>query len=116
MKTTLKIFGFLIFVIFLFGFYKISTFQLFDNTIIELKNLKIPNKNYTIKIYQIPGNATLQQSIQVRKVKDNNEIVLFNIDRFDKLDYFKIADDSLILKISNQQKLINPKVIKYKLP
>jgi len=67
MKNTKILLGIVVVFLLLFGIYKLSTFAIFDEEFKEIETISIPNKNYTIKIYHIPSNASSQSYIQIRK-------------------------------------------------
>lgn len=100
MKTWKILLGFGVF-LFFFWIYKLSTFTLFDYNFEVIKSIKIPNKNYILKICHIPSNATSQSYIQIRKIENGVEDVLKNYERFNHLDYYAIEKDTLILQISD---------------
>lgn len=99
-KAFFKIIIIITFLLLLLGIYKLSTFTLFEDNYTIIKNIKSPNKDYFIRIYHIPSNASSQSYIQVRKMKDNTEEILESYEQFDHLDNYSIKDDTLILKIS----------------
>lgn len=110
------IIGIIAIIFIMYGIYRISTFEIFDDEIIELENIKILNKNYCIIIYQIPSNATIQSSIQIRKLENEIEEVLYDFERFNQLDSFTLKNDTLSVRISDIDKVLNPKCIQIKLP
>lgn len=81
----------------LFGIYKLSTFAIFDEEFKVIETISIPNKNYTIKIYHIPSNASSQSYIQIRKSENGVEEVLQNYDRYDHISGYSIRKDTLKL-------------------
>ena len=89
MKNTKTLLGIVAVFLLLFGIYKLSTFAIFDEEFKEIEAISIPNKNYTIKIYHIPSNASSQSYIQIRKSENGVEEVLQNYDRYDWLLYKK---------------------------
>lgn len=96
----------------IFCFYKIWTFEIFDNEISLIKQYQIPSKNYQIRIYHIPSNATMQSVIQIRKYNDGIEEVLKSYENYNELNESYIKSDTLILNISNKNKVILPLTIK----
>ena len=76
MKNTKILLGIVAVFLLLFGIYKLSTFAIFDEEFKEIETIRIPNKNYTIKIYHIPSNASSQSYIQIRKSENGVEEVL----------------------------------------
>ena len=60
MKNTKTLLGIVAVFLLLLGIYKLSTFAIFDEEFKEIETIRIPNKNYTIKIYYIPSNASIQ--------------------------------------------------------
>ena len=67
MKNTKTLLGIVAVFLLLFGIYKLLTFAIFDEEFKIIETISIPNKNYTIKIYHIPSNASSQSYIQIRK-------------------------------------------------
>ena len=65
MKNTKILLGIVAVFLLLFGIYKLSTFAIFNEEFKEIETIRIPNKNYTIKIYHIPSNASSQSYIQI---------------------------------------------------
>lgn len=103
MKTKKILLGFSVGIIILlvFGIYKLSIFTLFDDEFKVIESIKIPNKNYTLKIYHIPSNASSQSYIQIRKIEDGVEEVLESYERFNHLDSYSLEKDTLVLTISD---------------
>lgn len=87
------------------------TFEIFENKIIELKTFNI-RKNYKINIYYIPSDASLEQSIQVRKQICNREFVIQNFERFDLINIANVKRDTLYLEISDSSGRVNKKNMK----
>ena len=79
-----------ILILLVFGVYKLSTFSLFNDEFKVVESIQVPDKNYTIKIYHIPSNASSQSYIQIRKIEDGVEEVLESYERFDHLDSYSI--------------------------
>ena len=107
--------GLVILILLVFGIYKLSTFTLFDNEFKVVESIKVPNKNYTIKIYHIPSNASSQSYIQIRKMEDGVEEVLESYERFVHLDNYSLEKDTLLIMISDLA-LSKSEVKKIKLP
>ena len=101
MKNTKILLGIVVVFLLLFGIYKLSTFAIFDEEFKEIETISIPNKNYTIKIYHIPSNASSQSYIQIRKSENGVEEVLQNYDRYDHINGYSIIKDTLKLKLGN---------------
>ena len=85
MKKLLIILGVLLVVLVLYGAYRLITFNLFDVEFIELETIEVPNKDYELKVYFIPSNATSQAFIQLRKTEAGIEEVITNYQRYNKL-------------------------------
>ncbi len=85
----------------LFGIYKISTFRIFDDEIKVIEEFRPPNKDYTIRLYYVPSNATTQSYIQVRKIESNIEEVLKSYERFNHLESYSLNRDTLIITVSD---------------
>lgn len=114
-KKTLLGLGVGILILLVFGIYKLSTFSLFDDEFNVVESIQVPYKNYAIKIYHIPSNASSQSYIQIRKIEDCVEEVLESYERFDHLDSYSIERDTLIITISDLA-LSRSEVKKFKLP
>lgn len=101
-----------------YGVYQLSTFSLFDDEIRVVQEVKVPNKNYLLKVYYVPSNATTESYIQVRKVENNVEEVLESYERFNYLNSCKIiGGDTLNLSISDTSNVSSPiEEVKFKLP
>ncbi|MGS0748133.1 hypothetical protein [Halpernia sp. GG3] len=113
MKKALVI---LFFLILIFVFYKIVTFQLFDDSLKVVKIFNIPNKKYKIKIYHIPSNATTQENIEIRKAENDEEFTLKNFEMYNVVENAKIKGDSLFLKIKDSTGGMPLKNVKILLP
>ncbi|HMQ70842.1 MAG TPA: hypothetical protein PKC58_17835 [Ignavibacteria bacterium] len=98
-----------------FSIYKISTFTLFDDEFKVVESIKIPDRSYIIKIYDIPSNASSQSYIQIRKIENGVEEVLESYERFDHLDSYSLGKDTLVLTISDLT-LSKSEVKKFPLP
>lgn len=79
-----------------YGIYKLSTFSIFGNEFIVLKTIKIPDKNYSLKIYYIPSNASSNSFIQVRKFENNVEEVIENYERYNSMDNCSLLNDTTL--------------------
>lgn len=99
---------FLVFLLALFAIYKVSTFSLFEESNLDLTEIIIPNKDYKLKLVFVPSNATSQDYIQVKKVKDNNESVIHNYERYDTVVSHIVTDSTLQLILMNTN--LNSKV------
>lgn len=102
-------------ILLVFGIYKLSTFTLFGDEFKVVESIKVPDKNYTIKIYHIPSNTSSQSYIQIRKIEDGVEEVLESYERFDHLDSYSLEKDTLVLTISDLA-LSKSEVKKFQLP
>jgi hypothetical protein len=66
----------------------------------ELLVIKVPKSSNKLKIVHVPSNATVQSSIQVRKVSaDDEEVILHNYDRYNAIDTAYLQSDSVLLII-----------------
>lgn len=64
----------------------------------EVASITVPGKN--IKVYAIPGNATMQDYIQVVNATDaNNPVVVKNYERYNVLEDYKLVTDTTLLLI-----------------
>lgn len=93
--------------------YKVCTFNIFDDEISMLKEYHLSNKNYHIRIYYIPSNATTQSVIQIRKFSNDIEEVLKSYEKYNELNENYIKSDTLILNISDKNKVVPSKQIKF---
>lgn len=84
-----------ILIVVLYGIYKLLTFELFDDNFTLIEEIKIHDKDYRLKIILFPSNATIQSSIQVRKVKNDFEEVLGIFERYNFLEDFEIKNDTI---------------------
>lgn len=81
--------------------YKISTFSLFDSENTEITEITIPNKDYKLKLYHVPSNATSQSYIQVRKIENEKEYVLRNYERYNYVVSHAIKNETLELVLKD---------------
>ncbi|WP_212003250.1 hypothetical protein [Chitinophaga sp. HK235] len=67
----------------------------------EVKVINVPNKNYRLRIVQLPSNATIQSSIQVRKFYKNkeDEKVLQDYERYNSVDTVHLRNDSTLVMV-----------------
>ena len=67
----------------------------------ELLAIDIPNKNYKLKVVYIPSNATIQSSIQIRKLQTNNktEELLQDYERYNYVDTMYLKNDTTFMLI-----------------
>lgn len=116
-KKVLIGFGIAATLLLFYGMYKFSTFSIFDDEFEMIENFRVPNKNYSLRIYFIPSNASSQSYIQVRKFENNIEEVLQSYERFNYLNNYEILEeDTLRLLISDTSKVNLKKEVKLKLP
>lgn len=116
-KKIFKIIVIFIAIASIYGIYKIATFQIFDDEIKIIEQINVPNRNYSIKIYYVPSNASSQSYIQIRKLQSGVVEVLENYERYNHLDEYKIIeDDTLSITISDTSRIGTTKEIKIKLP
>lgn len=110
-------FGIIFFLVVFYFIYQLSTFSLFEEEIKVIKEIRVPNKKYLLRVYYIPSNATTQSYIQVRKVEKNTEFVLQSYERFNYLNGYKfIGRDTLNLSISDTSFVHAPiEEVKFKL-
>lgn len=100
-----------------YGVYKFATFSLFDDDLTLVEEIELDNKDYSIKIYYIPSDATIQSSIQIRKVKDGIEEVLQDYERYNFLESHKVKNDSLFIVINDTMRTrVKAKKLGIKLP
>lgn len=101
-----------------YGVYELSVFSIFDEDFKVIETISVPNKNYLLKVYYIPSNATSQSYIQVRKIENGIEEVLESYERYNYLESFEIMkNDTINLTISDTSQLntVN-KEVRIKLP
>lgn len=84
-----------------FVIYKISTFTLFDDELKKIVDIEVPNNDYKLRIYHVPSNATGLNYIQVRKLRDNQEDIIGNFERYDSLISYLLSDTLLELRLMN---------------
>lgn len=99
--------------------YLIATLSLFDENSLQLINeLEVPNKEYTLRLYYIPSNATSQSYIQVRKVILNEEEVIENYERYNFINGYEFTNDSIFQLVLSDTLFIDRKIdtIQLKLP
>lgn len=67
----------------------------------ELAVIAVPNKDYKLKVICIPSNATIQSSIQVRKLQNGKmtEEVLRDYERYNYVDTMYLKNDTTFLII-----------------
>ncbi len=81
--------------------YLLSSFSLFENNTQLLKEIKM-KQGYTIKIYHIPSDATMQETIVIMKSHDGQESLIRKFERYDKIkEHNLINSDSLKLILYN---------------
>lgn len=91
----------LVIVLVTLGIYKMLTFSLFDDPITNLEEIGVPNRDYKLRIYHVPSNATSQDYIQVRKIKDGHETVMGSFERYDSLISYSLTNTVLELRLKN---------------
>ncbi|MFD2917819.1 hypothetical protein [Psychroserpens luteus] len=119
-KSFRKVLLFFAAIVFGAGLYlllKILTFSLFDNKPLSIEIIKIPNKNYDIEICYFPSNATVQPSIQIRKITNDSVKVISDYNRYNFLKEYQIKNDSLFITLSDtMRKNVKEKKTGIKLP
>lgn len=75
--------------------------KILESKVKELKVISVPNKDYRIRIVQIPSNATIQSSIQIRKFYENKkeEDVLQDYERYNLFDTAYFMNDSILVMV-----------------
>ncbi|SDJ48485.1 hypothetical protein SAMN04487898_10355 [Pedobacter sp. ok626] len=81
--------------------YYFLTFDLLEVKLDELKRVRIADKPYELIIYRVNGDATVQNSIQVRELGAGVEKVLANYERYDSLVSVNYVQRSLQLLLKN---------------
>lgn len=80
----------------------IVNFSIFGDEAKRLTEITVPGKDYILRIYHIPSNASSHSYIQVRKYGHNVEEVLASYQSYNCLDdYGIIGKNTLVLKISD---------------
>lgn len=101
-----------------YGVYELSMFSIFDDEFKVIETISVPNKNYLLKVYYIPSNASSQSYIQVRKIENGIEEVLESYERYNYLESFEIMENdtiNLIISDTSQLNTVN-KEVRIKLP
>lgn len=111
-KTIFKALGLIFILSIIIIFYQLVTFKLFDVNYTIIEKISIPDKKYQIHIYYVPGDATIESSIQVRKIENNVQEVLGRYERFNYLNSYSITKDSLILFVSDSSSVVKNSVKK----
>lgn len=83
----------------LFYFVFINSFEIFDEKVIKISDVKLLNKSYNLGIYYSASNATVQSNIQIRF--ENNDRVLQFYEKYNYLKEYKVKNDTLILLLSD---------------
>lgn len=65
----------------------------------ELSVIEVPNKYYKLRIVYIASNATIQPSIQVRKIYNKKEEVLQVYERYNYLESYKLLGDTALMVV-----------------
>ena len=65
----------------------------------ELSVIEVPGQSYKLQIVNIPSNATIQSSIQVRKLLDDkeDEEILQDYERYNYLESYKLLGDTALM-------------------
>jgi len=96
--------------------YYFITFDLLDVKLDKLKTIKIIEKPYEIIIYRVHGNASVQNSIQLRELRNGIEKVLSNYGRYDALVSVNSTNRGLKLLLKNPVAIKSLDTIYVKLP
>ena len=102
-----------------YGVYKLATFSLFDNDSVLIEEIQLNNKDYKIKIIFYPSDATMESSMQVIKVLDDNKevIVLGDYESYNFLESYEINNDSLFIIVNDTlRRRVKAKKFGIKLP
>jgi len=91
-KLIIYIIVVIVFGIVCFFAYEFAGFTMFDVKIEKITEIKVPNKFYRIGLYYLPGNATSQDYIQVKRL-GNRDTVLQNYERYNFVSDYRIIDD-----------------------
>jgi hypothetical protein len=87
--------------IFVFLIFNISLFSCTDTSKVkekELSVIEVPNKPYKFRIVYIPSNATIQSSIQVRKLNVIiSEELLQEFERYNYLQSYRLLNDTALM-------------------
>lgn len=67
----------------------------------ELSVIDIPNKDYKLRVVYMPSNATIQSSIQVRKLQGDKktEGLLKDYERYNYIDTMYLKNDTTFILI-----------------
>ncbi|MCF1749862.1 hypothetical protein [Mariniradius sediminis] len=75
-------------------FYFFSFFQLFEDNSRLLE--KIEFQKYSIKVYHVPSDATIQSSIVIIKSEGRKDSLLAKFERFDSMKEFRLVGSDSI--------------------
>src|SRR5699024_6199619 len=97
-KIILAGIGIILLAIVIYGIVKLATFELFDNKMVEIAEIPVISKDYSLIFYRFTSSATIQGSIQVNiKYRNGNEKLLKNYNRYNKLIRADIYKDSTMM-------------------
>lgn len=83
--------------------YKIGTFELFEDEVRQLRKIEIDGESYDLAIYHAPSNATVESSIQIRKLhNDDVQETVANYTRYNNLISFELRFDEIELIIEDE--------------
>jgi hypothetical protein len=78
----------------------VSHFSKFFNFgVTKIIEIAPKNKHYKVGIYSSQSSATVESSIQIRKIDNGDLIQLY--DRYNYLNRYQLFNDTLILELSN---------------
>ena len=103
----------LVFTGFIAFIYFLSNFTLFEESDVLMEKISNPTKGFSVKIYKIRPNATVQGGIQVRKVINGKEEIAKNNERYDVLEECKSENNVFYIKVldsKNRVKILNDSI------
>ena len=85
---------------FLFALLVSGCINLLDTKEKELANIALPRENYSLKLISHPSNATVERSIEVRKVfKNGRTQTVGDFEKYDIVETYKLVNDSLLMLV-----------------
>lgn len=97
-----KLFAILFFIIVFYTCYRLFNFQFFDDEVQQLERIEVLGEAFDLGIYQVPSNATVQGSIQIRKLyNDGVQETVGNYIRYNYMTHFELLENELLLVLQD---------------